>query len=448
MSNDISKLIQLEHNLKNCENELELFYSIVNQTREIVSYDQAILFGLDLSSKLKVESVSDIVTVDSTSPFIQYMQNLATHLKDNHNEETLKTVDVKADLTKELEQSLKEYSPSNIVFIPLKTIKNNVEVEFYLILLRNHSYDQKELELLNYISSSYKYFLFAARKCSFSTKLKSMKINSKYFKYALLFIFLLMFLPIKMSVLAPFEIEAKNPYVVTSPIEGAIEEIKVSSNEKIQKDKLIVKIKDIDLKNAYEIAKRKLDMAKAELHSAKQASFYDADRKSQISRLKTEVVLKEAELTYAKSQLDKTNIYSKENGIVIVDNPNEWKGKPVVTGERILLIANPNNIEIKIMLSVKDALFLENNADVKVFIDNKIFESWDAKVSRISYKPELTAENVLSYKIIADFNNLEENEAIPKIGLRGTAKIYSQEVTLFFYLFRKPITSLRQYLAW
>ena len=76
MSNDISKLIQLEHNLKNCENELELFYSIVNQTREIVAYDQAVLLGLDLSSKLKVESVSDIVTVDSTSPFIQYMQNI------------------------------------------------------------------------------------------------------------------------------------------------------------------------------------------------------------------------------------------------------------------------------------------------------------------------------------------------------------------------------------
>jgi hypothetical protein len=180
----------------------------------------------------------------------------------------------------------------------------------------------------------------------------------------------------------------------------------------------------------------------------KQAGFYDADKKSQINRLESEVKLKEAELNYSKSLLQKTDIYSKAQGIVIVDNPNEWKGKPVITGEKILLIANPNEIEIKIMLSVKDALFLEENADVKIFLDNKIFETWGAKISQISYKPQVTPENIVSYKIIANFNDLKENENIPKIGLRGTAKIYSQEVSLFFYLFRKPITTLRQLVAW
>ena len=123
-------------------------------------------------------------------------------------------------------------------------------------------------------------------------------------------------------------------------------------------------------------------------------------------------------------------------------------GKPVITGERILLIANPNEIEIKIMLSVKDALFLKESAEVKIFLDNKIFETWDAKITQIFYKPIVTPENIVSYKIIADFNDLKQNEDIPKIGLRGTAKIYSQKVSLFFYLFRKPITSLRQLVAW
>ena len=81
-------------------------------------------------------------------------------------------------------------------------------------------------------------------------------------------------------------------------------------------------------------------------------------------------------------------------------------------------------------------------------LDNKIFETWDAKISEIFYKPQVTPENIVSYKIIADFNDLKQNDEIPKIGLRGTAKIYSQNVTLFFYLFRKPITSLRQLIAW
>lgn len=447
MSNDISKLIQLEFNLKNCENDNELFYSIVNQTIEIIPYEQAILFGTDYSSKLKVEAISNIVSVDATSPFVQYTLDLANNLLNLYITEEVKLVN-QTDLAKDIKQQIKEYSPQNIVWIPLKTIKNNIEVEFYLILLRNEIFTQKEIELLNYLASSYKYFLFATKRDSFSTKLKNMKFNNKYFKYGLLAIFLAMFLPVKMSVLAPCEIQAKNPYVVTSPIDGSIDEIKVSSNEYIEKDKLIVKIKDVDLINTYEISKKKLDTVQAELHSMKQAGFYDVDKKSQINRLESEVKLKEAELNYSKSLLEKTDIYSKTNGIVIVDNPNEWKGKPVITGEKILLIANPNEIEIKIMLSVKDALFLKENADVKIFLDNKIFETWDAKINQISYKPQVTPENIVSYKIIANFNDLKQNDTIPKIGLRGTAKIYSQEVTLFFYLFRKPITNLRQLVAW
>lgn len=375
------------------------------------------------------------------------MLDLAKNLKYTHKNDDVKLVNT-SDLPKELKDQIKEYSPSSIVWIPLKTIKNNIEVEFYLMLLRNDIFSQQEVELLTYLASSYKYFLFANKKYSFSTKIKNMKLDNKYLKYGLLIIFLAMFIPIRMSVLAPCEVQAKNPLVVTSPIEGSVDEIKVNSNENITNNQLLVKIKDVDLVNNYEITKKKLDTALAEVHSMIQAGFYDIDKKSQISRLEAEVKLKEAELAYAKSLLDKTNIYSKTSGIAIVDNPNEWKGKPVITGEKILLIANPNDIEIKIMLSVKDALFLKENSDVKIFLDNKIFETWNGKVSHISYKPQVTPENIVSYKIIADFDNLKENENIPRIGLRGTAKIYSENVTLFFYLFRKPITSLRQLLAW
>lgn len=450
MSIDISKLIQLEHNLKNCENDTELFYSIVNQTRELVDYEQALLLTPDLNSKLKTIAISDAVSVDSTSLFVQFINQLANTLYKKYDNLEIQQVNIQKDLDEELRKDLKEYSPSNILWIPLKTVKNSTEVEFYLILFKKEIPNEKEIEILKYLAQSYKFFLFANRKCSFATTLKNLNFNykNKYFRYAVIAIFFLMLFPVKMSVLAPFEIQAKDPFVVTSPIEGAVDEIKVKPNDYIKKEQLIVKIKDTDLKNSYEIAKRKLDTVKAQLHTLKQASFYDMDKKSQIKELETQVELKEAELNYAKSQLEKTSIYSKDEGIAIINNPNEWTGKPLVTGERIFLIAKENKIEVKIMLAVSDALFLKDKAHVKIFLDNKVFESWDATVNHISYKPELTPENILSYKIIADFNDLKENEDIPQIGLRGTAKIYSDNVTLFFYLFRKPLTTLRQWLAW
>jgi len=47
----------------------------------------------------------------------------------------------------------------------------------------------------------------------------------------------------------------------------------------------------------------------------------------------------------------------------------------------------------------------------------------------------------LSYKLVSSF---EGNKKKPRIGLRGTAKVYGSRVILFYYLFRKPITFIRQ----
>jgi hypothetical protein len=196
------------------------------------------------------------------------------------------------------------------------------------------------------------------------------------------------------------------------------------------------------------VANRTLDVTNAELFSTKQSSFFDPKQKSQISQLENQVKLKEAELAYSKEQLDKTKIFSKEEGIAIINNPNDWKGKPVSTGERIFLIADPYKIELKIMLPVNEAIFLEEGAIVKAFFDHDPINSWGAKVKYISYKSELTEQNILSYRITADFNDIQENGYVPSIGLRGTAKIYSKKVPLFFYLFRKPITAIRQWTGW
>ena len=44
---------------------------------------------------------------------------------------------------------------------------------------------------------------------------------------------------------------------------------------------------------------------------------------------------------------------------------------------------------------------------------------------------------------IRDSYQGDENK-LPRIGLRGTAKVYGSKVSLFYYLFRKPITFMRQ----
>jgi hypothetical protein len=48
---------------------------------------------------------------------------------------------------------------------------------------------------------------------------------------------------------------------------------------------------------------------------------------------------------------------------------------------------------------------------------------------------------VLGYRLKASF---ADGTRIPRIGLRGTAKIYGEQVSLFYYLMRRPLAALRQ----
>lgn len=445
---NISKLLQLEHNCRNCESIKELYYQIVNETRNLVNYSQGVLLTIDFSGKYKVVGISDIPVVDSTSPYVQWIENIIIDLNNNEKSKDIFVVDTKTDLKQIDLKSMHEFSPSNILFIPLKSIKENREINYILLLFKEEKWLEKDILILKHLSSSLAYFLFAMRSTGISQILRKISFKNKYLKISIFLLIILMFLPVKLSVLAPLEVEAKNPYVVTSPLNAVIEEVKVFPNDKIEKEQLLVKFDDVDFNNNYLVAKRTLDVANAQLHTVKQSSFFDATQKSQISQLESQVKLKEAELNFAQEQLGKTKIYAKEDGIAIINNPNDWKGKPVTTGERVFLIAKPQSIELKIMLPVSEAIFLEENALVKAFFDNDPTNSWSGKVKYISYKPELTEQNVLSYKITADFDDIKENGYIPSIGLRGTAKIYSKKVTLFFYLFRKPITAVRQWIGW
>ena len=142
---------------------------------------------------------------------------------------------------------------------------------------------------------------------------------------------------------------------------------------------------------------------------------------------------------YALS-LVKSEFIAKQKGVAIVDQKNDWQGRPVKVGEKIMTVANPDEVEFLIWLPVKDSLVIKEKSKVKVFLDINPISSLKGKLLRASYEPSLSPEEVLSYKIGASF----EGKKPPRIGLRGTAKVYGSRVPLFYFVLRKPITFVRQ----
>ena len=313
------------------------------------------------------------------------------------------------------------------------------------MLVTKEKLNNSDKEIISHISSSFGHALniFLPRG-TFSSFVQN--IVGGWFNWLVIAIVIAcMFIPIQMSALAPVEVVAKDAFIVTSPIQGVVEKVLVQTNDNVSKGDNIVKLDDIDHQNRYEIALQELEVAEAELLRNKQSSFSNQADKAKLIELATQVKLKKKELEYAKEVLDYILIDAEISGIAIVEDNLDWQGRPVSLGEKIMTIAEPNNIEFLINLQTKDSIVIKKDAQVKIFLDYDPLNSISAKVNRISYKPELTVENILAYKVFASID--EGANEIPRIGLRGSAKIYGEEVSIFYYIFRVPLSITRQFLG-
>ena len=121
----------------------------------------------------------------------------------------------------------------------------------------------------------------------------------------------------------------------------------------------------------------------------------------------------------------------------------DWAGRPVTVGERVMEIANPSQVKISVEQAVDDAIALSDNARVRVFLDADPLNAIEAKLTSAAFHAEPTPDGNLAYR--ADVRIADGTT--PRIGLRGTAQLYGETVPLYFYLFRRPISAVRQSLG-
>ena len=127
--------------------------------------------------------------------------------------------------------------------------------------------------------------------------------------------------------------------------------------------------------------------------------------------------------------------------MLLYTDKTDWLGKPVTVGERIMEIADPDQVELKIFLAVDDAIVFDDQIDLDVFLDHQPLKSVAAKIITANYHAERTPGGLLAFRISAKF--LDGSTQF-RIGQQGTAKIYGQRVPLAYFLFRRPLSALRQ----
>lgn len=439
--NSLLMLLELQRQAWRFTAAAELRYHIVNQTRRLIAYRQAAFLSLSDGRRPALEAVSNIAVLEPNAPYARWLEEAVRAVAAGPDAQTVHVVDP-ATLPPALRREWGEWGPAQALWCPLSAPGDaNGAPRAGLWLGRDDPWTDADLLLLGHLTEGYGHAWWAL------TGTRKRKRALRRVAVPVLTLGLIggvLALPVPMSTLAPAEIRASDPVIVAAPLDGVIDRFQVQPNEAVTAGQPLFSFESTVLRSRHEVAAKGLAQAEAELLSASQAAFADPQTKARVAQLRAQVELRRAELKLARDLLDRVTVRAERAGIAVFTDVNDWLGKPVTVGERVLTLADPQAPEIDIQVPVGDALVLEAGSPVELFLNIDPLRPLHARLTHASYEAGLSAAGVLSYRVKAA---LVPGEPPPRIGLRGTAKILGERVPLALYLFRRPLALLRQTLG-
>ncbi len=428
------KFLILEEEVRQCSSIKELAFLMVNRSSLLLNYEYALTWKKG-ASKRKIEAVSGVSSFDTRNSTL--LQAIETILNSTDFEQQDKIVEIELDRFGQqvtAEPQLKDRFIVSCLF--------DDEAETGLIFIRLSSVSDVDQKIVQRLMSMFSYALDALQASPRKPK-KRIAFNYGYLAILVFFI-ATFFIPVTQTVISPAYIIAKNPEVITAPQQGVIKEILVKPNQHVSKNDVLFKLDEVELKKKKDVLYQQLSAAKNRYLKAQNDAFYDREAKAKINDLRLDVEKKQLELDYAQHVLAQVSIRSNQSGVVVMDDEYELLGKPVRFGERVMLLADPQQVLVEIELSATDLIVLKQNARVKLFLNIDPSSPIEAELIFISYKPDLNDEGQLVYQLKAAIN---PDQDLPRIGHRGSARIYGDQVSLFHYVFRRPMSIIRQYVG-
>lgn len=434
----LQHLLKLDSDARQAVSPEALGYIIVNRTRLLVEYRQALLLDWRLG-RLCVSTVSDVSAPDDNAPYIRWINRFAKHHV--RSEQNRKIHGIPAtDIAHDSFTDWKEWSASHFVWVPLR--HGTGDRQPYLLLVRDEPWKEEDTPLLQRLSETYAHALWAHRRKRWQ---QPFTLPRGMMLAAILVLLACLFIPVRQSVLAPAELVARKPWVVSAPLDGVVEKFQVEPSQEVYEGQPLFSFNDTALRNEFRVASEELSVAEASLRKARQGGFHDADQRSNIALMSARRDISAARRDYARELLDRIQVVARRDGVAVFDDPNDWIGRPVQTGERVMLIADPRDTELHIDLPVKDAMILSPGARVLLYLDVDPVNAVQARLERVSYEAVLSVKKILSYRTVAQFTGPPDSR--PRLGLHGVAKIVGDKVPLGMHLFRRPLSVVRQRLG-
>ncbi|MBI6855957.1 HlyD family efflux transporter periplasmic adaptor subunit [Pseudomonas cichorii] len=423
-----AQFLDLERLTRAARTTDQLAYSLVNDGQPLFGFRHAALVIAG-----KVRAVTGVSVIDPNAPFVAFVEHAVAQLFKLEKAKPASVVAMES-LSASVREDWQSLSAIHVFWLPLLDHKG--EVFGGLWLARDKPWAAPEQVLLSQLGDTYSHAWLALA----PRKPWRLRWSRKRQVLLVALALLTLLIPVRQSVLAPAEVVPLAGRVVAAPLDGVIAEFLIKPNQPVKTGDLLVRFENTTLKAQADVAERTLGVAEAELKANSQRAFADAESNSKVDLLAARVEQKRAERDYARELLKRSEVRAERDGIAVFADAQRWTGKPVQTGERLLEIADPSQAELRIELAVGDAIALEPDAEIALFLDSDPLHRHSARLERAAYEAQPTPGGQLAYRLDATFLDSPP----PRIGLRGTAKVFGERAPLALYLLRRPLAGLRQ----
>ncbi|WP_391487784.1 efflux RND transporter periplasmic adaptor subunit [Leclercia tamurae] len=429
----------------------ELGFVICNETRQLVEYRQAALMRVTGEKRPQLVAHSGLNDVDRNTPYALWLAAVSAEIIPRCKKlaEGARLLPLSAPMLSEpLQAAWSEWLPEYVWVFPLSDPQG--ELLALLFLGRDAPWpgtltpESPEFALLQ-LCGLYGYACWAltARPTVFQRLWQ--RSGGKRLLAALLVLLLIFCIPVREYTLVPAEIVSLESEVIASPEQGVIQQMVALPNEAVKKGDVLARLDDTTLRNRLAVATAELATASTTLHQASQKAIEDQQAKSELAMTEGRWREKQVEVASLQRELDKLTIRAPRNGVFVYSDPDDWAGRPVQTGERIGLLADPDKPGVMAWAPASESTNLQPGAPMTVFLKVAPLSPLSATLDYAGYQTVEAPNGVASYVLRGSLHG-ETRDA--RIGLQGTARISGDWKALGYLLLRRPLATLRAWVGW
>ncbi len=450
----LAVLLDLTRRARAAGSVRELAFLAVNDSSQLAPLRQGATWRLDMG----VDALSGVLQPEANAPYVQWLDRVARHLHEEMTAETAVRAFDSHALPADLAEDWQSWWPSHALWVsdPTSTAADQGLPPPAWLFAREAPWTEDELRLIREWRAAWSHAWTAlqpARPKGLRSAWQRLRqhlaprADRPWWRQTRVAwaaaVLAVLCLPVRMTVMAPAELVPAKPAVVRAPLDGVIATFHVQPNATVAEGQPLFDFDEALIQGRVAVAQQALLTAETEYRQVMQQALSDPKSKAQLALLAGKIEEKQAEVDFLQDQATRSRVLAPRSGVAIFDDPSEWIGKPVGTGERILRIAAPDDREIEAWIPMADAIPLPSQAGVKLYLNASPLSPVEGQVRYVAHEAVARPDGGHAYRVRATLTADTDH----RVGLKGTARVQGEWTVLAYWMLRRPLASLRNSLG-